>query len=1211
MILLATAPSFALSTTFTVTNSGDAGDGTLRKAILDANGSAGPDTVQFSIPGVGPHSLSPLSALPSITDPLLIDGYTQPGAVANSMAIGTDAILKVELTGASAGSGVDGLYVGVGGSAIRGLAINGFGGDGVEIGTGDSSRVEGCYIGTNVAGTSALANSAIGVRVTGGAGNLIGGALSAARNVISGGNFQGILVEAAAAGTIIQGNYIGTTADGLSALGNFASGVRINGPGAIVGGVTPAFRNVISGNGAGGLAYGLEFHPGSAGSVAEGNSVGTDATGASMLGNNGGGILIYTSGVTVGGTTTGAGNVISSNTSVGIILAGSGNFVWGNFIGTDETETVDLGNGGSGIEIGIVDDNQVGALSTGAGNAILHNGGNGISVIGLCSGISILSNRINSNAGLGIDLDADGTTSNDPGDGDTGANGRQNFPVLDSAVSRSVTRVFGSLNSSPNTAYVLQFFSNPFCDASGNGEGANLVGTDTVMTDGSGNVTFSAYFSIGIPAGSVISATATDPTGNTSEFSECAVVTTPAGILPGEGVEISQIDFTFTNATQANSRYGLLAVDIPALTSATGISSGYLNVVTDQGWVVRNMPIDTISQLPGLSAMFDLGSATEFTSLAAFIDFSATPVVSFSGVPVDTLFVGAIPYNAEGSGILRNVIPAAIDLLDLIFSPGGLTDAIWPAPRENVAQDQNQCGPASVANSLRWLQTEYGIEVPNTHEPGIGDNPPSAPTLVGELDKKMNRPPHEPVASAQDFINGKVGYIDENDLGDEIVLKHKSRPGVNWIDGDQTVGEATSTQDMTPGLSLIDWILQELAHGEDVEIRIGWDPDGSSGHFVDLIGGGHVLGVPWISWIHDANQGYDDNGTEEDDTDDVTDENNGGIGAKTGGVGWSPVIGDRILVFIGGEFLTGTIDFATSESPKPSLILDWLLSLIPGTFFSESEWTRNGVPIGSSYVDGYVPTTGTPIFEEVEILGIPNDWHWYVDFTWSTNPVRDSVSVTGFLPDQEITVDVPYCDGRSLVHLEVDMATDSYTLLDEARIPFFAGQWSLYPADLPSECVATGIIRRNFRPASCVDTDGDGFGDPGNPENTCPNDNCPLVFNATQEDADGDGVGDLCDNCPSIPNTAQTDLDSNGVGDVCECLCPSQADLDGSAFVDAVDLAFLIDVVFFGAPDVQDPTCPRSRSDFNGDGISDAVDLAFLIDHIFFGGAGPENPCSP
>jgi hypothetical protein len=126
---------------------------------------------------------------------------------------------------------------------------------------------------------------------------------------------------------------------------------------------------------------------------------------------------------------------------------------------------------------------------------------------------------------LGIELTPYGVTANDPGDSDTGPNNLQNFPVLNSATSSGgTTTVMGTLNSAASTSFTLEFFANAACDRSGNGEGQRPLGQIVVATDASGNIGFVANLSIQVPPGQLITATATDPGGNTSEFSSCSIV---------------------------------------------------------------------------------------------------------------------------------------------------------------------------------------------------------------------------------------------------------------------------------------------------------------------------------------------------------------------------------------------------------------------------------------------------------------------------------------------------------------------------------------------------------------------------------------------------------------------------------------------------------------------------------------------------------------
>ncbi|HYE95667.1 MAG TPA: hypothetical protein VD962_05625, partial [Rubricoccaceae bacterium] len=154
-------------TVYTVTNTANSGAGSLRQALLDANAhpnSGGPDRVHFAIPGAGPHTIAPSSALPTITDPIVIDGYTQPGSSPNTNPFGQglNTVLKVELSGVNAG-GANGLVIAAGGSTVRGLVINRFGNQGIHLLQQGGNVIEGCFIGTDVDGTASAAggNSAL------------------------------------------------------------------------------------------------------------------------------------------------------------------------------------------------------------------------------------------------------------------------------------------------------------------------------------------------------------------------------------------------------------------------------------------------------------------------------------------------------------------------------------------------------------------------------------------------------------------------------------------------------------------------------------------------------------------------------------------------------------------------------------------------------------------------------------------------------------------------------------------------------------------------------------------------------------------------------------------------------------------------------------------------------------------------------------------
>src|SRR5438552_446144 len=203
------------STTFIVNSTADPGAGvcdnaecTLREAITAANAHAGTDTIVFNIPGAGPHTIRPTSNLPSITSPVIIDGYTQPGASANTEAFGDDAVLTIELDGSLGGTfgSPTLLSISAGSSTVRGLVINrGSAIYGISLDTNGGNTIEGNFIGTDIAGDADLGNSEGVIIQFGSSNNLRGGLTSDTRNIISG-NSGGISLSGAR-GKRVAGNF--------------------------------------------------------------------------------------------------------------------------------------------------------------------------------------------------------------------------------------------------------------------------------------------------------------------------------------------------------------------------------------------------------------------------------------------------------------------------------------------------------------------------------------------------------------------------------------------------------------------------------------------------------------------------------------------------------------------------------------------------------------------------------------------------------------------------------------------------------------------------------------------------------------------------------------------------------------------------------------------------------------------------------------------
>jgi len=222
--------------TFTVISTNDTGAGSLQQAILDANASPGADVITFNIPSGG-LTIAPTNALPVITEPVTIDGSTQPGFASAPI---------VELNGTSAGATVDGLKIATSNCVIRALVINRFLGDGIEITNGVNNTIAGCYIGLNLAGLTDQGNTLNGILLTNAANNTIGGLVASDRNYIAGNNQNGIVLGGASAtNNALLGNIIGLNVANAD-IGNSGDGVRVVAPLNLIGGSASGAGNLIS-----------------------------------------------------------------------------------------------------------------------------------------------------------------------------------------------------------------------------------------------------------------------------------------------------------------------------------------------------------------------------------------------------------------------------------------------------------------------------------------------------------------------------------------------------------------------------------------------------------------------------------------------------------------------------------------------------------------------------------------------------------------------------------------------------------------------------------------------------------------------------------------------------------------------------------------------------------------------------------------------------
>ncbi|MGQ0602554.1 MAG: right-handed parallel beta-helix repeat-containing protein [Anaerolineales bacterium] len=592
----------------------------LREAIIAANAATGSDTITFNIPGaaIPVRTINVTSALPAITEAVIIDGYSQPGASANTQFVGNDAVLLIEINGAAAGE-ADGLILAGGASTVRGLVINNFAQYGIGVSSGaGGSVIEGNFIGTNATGTAARPNLLGGISLSDVSNVSIGGAANSARNLISGnGNDdafiqQGVLISGVdgATGNVIRNNYIGTNAAGTAALGNDGNGVSIfngNADGNTV------IENVISGN----TDHGIDIAFGADSNVVRGNRIGTDANSDNALPNNGNGVLINTpfgtdgtTNNTIGGATLANRNIISGNGGNGVRIDGaltSDNTVSGNAIGLDGESSPSLPNGFGVVIAGGANNNTIGGATIAARNSIAGNIGDGIAVID--SGTNrnaIRNNGLWNNSDLGIDLNNDGVTANDTGDFDTGPNNLQNFPVIASAtISGGNLMVTFSLAVDADAApapRTIEFFE---ADSAAGGEGRFFLGATTSSDSSPATASLGSAAALGVVAGDPIVAAATDFNGNTSEFSAVVIVTVTGGASTLTVNANNDVNDGACNGTHCSLREAINAANANAITDtiAFNIGGGGVQTITVAAVlpaVTQPVVIDGVTQ-PGFT----------------------------------------------------------------------------------------------------------------------------------------------------------------------------------------------------------------------------------------------------------------------------------------------------------------------------------------------------------------------------------------------------------------------------------------------------------------------------------------------------------------------------------------------------------------------------------------------------------------------------------
>jgi hypothetical protein len=629
LLTLTALPSPAA--TFTVVSFADSGTGSLREAITLANSNSGPDTINFASPG----TISLVTGLFTITD----DATTILGGG------------SIVLEGSATGGGADGLGIFSSNNVIEGLTIVSFSGSGIQIFGGTTNTIKGCNIGTD--GVSDLGNEVFGILIQGGANNIIGGTTAADRNIISGNDGNGIVIQGTgASGNKVTGNFIGLNALGDTAIPNGSSGISISGDGTgnIIGGATAGERNIISGN----SLDGVTITGASAIAKVIGNFIGTNAAGQSAIANTGRGVAIGSSdNCPIGGVVAGEENVISGNGSDGILIHSGSSFIeiFGNNIGVAADDVTSLANAQNGMSVDASSTILIGNGTAAGVNIIANNLKNGIEALGsLATGVDINRNSIFSNVLDGIALSS-------------GANHNKIPPTI--------TGTFPITGRGSAGDRVDLFV----------GQGKIFI--DSVTIDNFGDFTSSADLT---PFdGSNLIALATNTLGDTSEFSAPAPISATAPVVqsitrddPGTtNLAIVAFTVTFnesvTGVSTADFALTVAGITGASVVSVNGTGAAYtisVNTGTGNGTLRLDVTDDDTIQDVDSEPLGGAGAGNgNFPFGQIYVIDKTEPIAAITSVTPATTLMSPIPYICK-----FNESVTGFSNLDISCDNGQVTD---------------------------------------------------------------------------------------------------------------------------------------------------------------------------------------------------------------------------------------------------------------------------------------------------------------------------------------------------------------------------------------------------------------------------------------------------------------------------------------------------------------------------------------------------------